>query len=210
MNAAIANAKRLADDAKLLLGAGRYPSASSLAILSLEEQGKSAILRGLVAANSEAAVQEAWQQYRRHTEKNYLALLPDRIRKGVSQLHELSDLFSQSTEAERTTFDAIKQLGFYSDCCGDAHWSVPSEVVDKKLATLLVSLAGALSESNEPVSAEELELWRSHMSSGMTRENLLRWCDAMVAAGLKKLNYAEEMRRFTSTRSGTIDELPIV
>ena len=53
MNAAITNAKRLAEDANLLFGRGRYPTASSLAILSLEEQGKCAILRELLTASSD-------------------------------------------------------------------------------------------------------------------------------------------------------------
>ena len=37
INSAIHNAKRLADDAEFLLKNGRYPSAVSLAILSIEE-----------------------------------------------------------------------------------------------------------------------------------------------------------------------------
>jgi AbiV family abortive infection protein len=45
MNAAIANAQRLAEDAQLLLDAERFPSAASLAILALEEAGKVIILR---------------------------------------------------------------------------------------------------------------------------------------------------------------------
>ena len=47
MNAARRNAQRLADDAKLLLSAKRYPTAASLAILSIEESGKVSILRGI-------------------------------------------------------------------------------------------------------------------------------------------------------------------
>jgi len=50
INAAIQNAIRLAEDAELLLGNKRYPSATSLAILSIEESGKVTILRGLSVA----------------------------------------------------------------------------------------------------------------------------------------------------------------
>ena len=46
MNAARRNARRLAEDAKLLLEAGRYPTATALAVLSIEESGKMSILRG--------------------------------------------------------------------------------------------------------------------------------------------------------------------
>ena len=47
INAAISNAKRLADDAELLLKERRFPSAASLAVLSIEESGKLSILRQL-------------------------------------------------------------------------------------------------------------------------------------------------------------------
>ena len=149
INAAVANAKRLAEDAKLLLEAKRYPSASSLAILSLEELGKRAILRELLTAPSDVEVQDCWRRYRRHTQKNYLALLPDRLRGGAKHLHEFRDLFLECGEAQRTTVDAIKQLGFYTDCCGSVHWATPPEVVNEKVASELVSLVWALSESKE-------------------------------------------------------------
>jgi len=45
MNAATRNARRLAADARLLLDAGRLPTAAALATLSIEETGKVSILR---------------------------------------------------------------------------------------------------------------------------------------------------------------------
>ena len=53
MNAARRNARRLADDAKLLLDAGRYPTAASIAALSIEESGKISVLRRLASASNE-------------------------------------------------------------------------------------------------------------------------------------------------------------
>ena len=53
INAAIENAKRLADDASLLLEVGRFPTAASLSILSIEESGKVSILRALSVAIDE-------------------------------------------------------------------------------------------------------------------------------------------------------------
>ncbi|MGA2270991.1 MAG: AbiV family abortive infection protein [Bryobacteraceae bacterium] len=207
MNAAITNAKRLAEDANLLFGKRRYPTASSLAILSLEEQGKCGILRELLTAPSDDEIAECWKRYRRHTDKNYLALLPDYVRKGAPRLHHFRDLFMQDTESRRATFDAIKQLGLYTDCCGNCHWSVPSEVVEQTLAAVIVPLASALSENTEPVTVEELDLWCLHMRGGLTREHLLNWCAAMVSAGLKPANYMDGMRRFTEGSSGTTDIL---
>lgn len=52
INAASTNANRLADDAELLLENDRYPSALSLAILSIEESGKVSILRTLALSRN--------------------------------------------------------------------------------------------------------------------------------------------------------------
>jgi AbiV family abortive infection protein len=71
INIAAANAKRLAEDAKLLLDAGRYPTATSLAMLAIEESGKTSILRHMLLAASENELRECWRRYRKHTEKNH-------------------------------------------------------------------------------------------------------------------------------------------
>jgi len=121
MNASASNAARLAGDAKILLEKERYPSAASLAILSLEESGKVSILRELATAVGDNEVKDAWRRYRRHTEKNYLALLPDLVAKGSRRLHEFKECFLDDSLPDRVAYDTVKQLGFYTDCCGDAH-----------------------------------------------------------------------------------------
>ena len=70
MNAAARNARRLYDDANLLFEVKRFPTASSLAVLSIEEAGKLALLRGILAAPSEKHLKEAWRAYRDHRSKN--------------------------------------------------------------------------------------------------------------------------------------------
>ena len=47
MNAARRNAQRLCSDASLLLEQERYPSAAALAVLSIEEAGKTSTLQAL-------------------------------------------------------------------------------------------------------------------------------------------------------------------
>jgi AbiV family abortive infection protein len=197
MNAAARNARRLAEDAKLLFAAERFPSAASLAILAFEECGKIGILRNLLLADSPKELAEHWRRYRKHTEKNYLALIPDLVGQGAKTLHELRNLFTKETDSYRATYDTVKQLGFYTDCCGLAHWSVPAKVIDANLAALLVSFAEAVTNEKDPVTTLELELWVFHISEGLSRENLLKWCAAMVEAGLKPAEYLEEMRNFT-------------
>ena len=196
MNAAAANAKRLADDAKILCDARRFPSAASLAILALEELGKISILRQSLLANSQNDLIECWRRYRKHTEKNYLALVPGLLRLGARKLDDFKGIFTNESQSNRATYDTVKQLGFYTDCCGAAHWSIPSEVIDERLAVLLVALATALTTNKESVTVDELLLWKMHMQSGIGAENLLKWCSAMIEAGLKPPEYLEEMRRF--------------
>jgi AbiV family abortive infection protein len=198
MNAAHANAFRLAEDAKLLLEAERFASASSLAVLSIEESGKPLILRRLLTAMTDEELTEIWKSYRRHTEKNLLALLPDLVVKGARRLAELGSLLTDETESERTEVDAVKQLGFYTDCCGDkAHWHVPAEGINKKLAASLVSIACAMARGEKQTTEQELNLWVTHMQGGQNRKNLVNWAHAMVKAGLKPAGFVTEMERFT-------------
>src|SRR5579872_4353109 len=77
MNAALRNAKRLADDATLLLESQRYCSATALAILSTEESGKLSVLRGLAAAGSAEQAKRSWREYRSHTKKNVMGAFLD-------------------------------------------------------------------------------------------------------------------------------------
>ncbi len=50
INAAAHTARRLAEDARLLINKRRFPTAASLAILSNEESGKASMLRRLSVA----------------------------------------------------------------------------------------------------------------------------------------------------------------
>ena len=59
MNAALRNAKRLADDAAILLDNKRFCSATALAILSIEESGKLSVLRMLATADSADEAKDA-------------------------------------------------------------------------------------------------------------------------------------------------------
>ena len=69
MNAATGNARRLAQDARLLLEHKRWPTAASVAALSIEESGKVVILRRFVTANDDD-IKKLWKEYRTHTAKS--------------------------------------------------------------------------------------------------------------------------------------------
>jgi AbiV family abortive infection protein len=199
MNAARLNAVRLAEDARLLLDAGRFATAASLAVLSLEENGKPMILRRLLTCMTDADLNEVWKAYRKHTDKNILSLLPEFISKGTgTTLQSLKALFTSDTELQRSQVDVIKQLGFYTDCCGDkGNWSTPVETIEDGLATALVTLAEIAARNREETTEQELSLWVAHMQTGNNRPNLLNWGAAMVEAGLKPKGYVEKLAEFT-------------
>ncbi len=129
INAARRNALRLAEDARTLLDANRYATAASLAILSIEESGKESILRRLALATSDEEVLRLWKDYRSHTKKNILWLVPQLIVDGARHLDDFRPIFE--SEAEHPyILDQVKQISFYTDCLGKANWSEPLVVID--------------------------------------------------------------------------------
>ena len=188
INAAIENAKRLADDASLLLEVGRFPTAASLSILSIEESGKVSILRALSVAIDEKEVLYAWKDYRSHVMKNVAWILPQLVAQGARKLDDLKPIFSKDSE-HPYLLDQVKQLGFYTDCLGKAHWSLPNEVIDDKLARTLVQTAKLLAKGKQ-ISKKEIELWMKHIGPvwkkdpAWMKQALINWYAEMQQQGL--------------------------
>lgn len=198
MNAAANNARRLAEDAATLLELGRFPTASSLAILSIEETGKISILRGLALATSETDAAKEWKAYRSHTRKNAAWLLPQLLARGAQTVSDLRPLFDESSD-HRLILDQVKQLGFYTDCLGPAHWAIPASAVDEPTASGLVKIAQIFSRTESEHTEREVELWIEHMApvwkNGiMTEQALVNWYAAMQQEGLapEGLNETEQ------------------
>ena len=188
MNAARRNARRLADDAKLLLDADRYPTAASIAALSIEESGKMSVLRGLASASNEEVRRLAWKDYRSHRSKNTAWILPELVLKGARDLDSLR-LATDSSAEHTVLLNRIKQIGLYTDCWGDAHWSEPEQVIDEKTSKSLVAIADLLAKSRA-VTVKEVELWIEYMrpvegsSLEQMKTALLDWYAAMHKNGL--------------------------
>lgn len=83
--------------------------------------------------------------------------------------------------------DNIKQISICTDCLGLAHWSNPSEVIDKDLVENLIFIAQALSVGYE-VTTKEIELWVKHMNAHVSFRSqkgaLLHWYYDMEMYGL--------------------------
>jgi AbiV family abortive infection protein len=188
INAAARNARRLAEDAETLLNANRFPSAASLAALSIEESGKTSILRALSLAKDDKELVGHWKDYRCHTKKNRAWLLPQLVSKGARCLDDFKPLFSEEAE-HPFLLDQVKQIGFYTDCLGQARWSIPDEVVDEHLTRLLVQTAKLLAKTTETTS-QEVDLWIKHMGPvWMTdmsemKKAIVNWYAEMQQKGL--------------------------
>jgi AbiV family abortive infection protein len=161
INAASKNAKRLADDAKLLLENKSFPSAIALSALSIEETGKAAILRSIGMATSESELKKFWKEYRSHKSKNALWVVFEYIQKGARRLDEFAAMFDPSKDHPQI-LDELKQLSFYTECVRAEHWSQPGNIVNQQLAESLVHVALSLA-TEKVVSVEELEIYFKHM-----------------------------------------------
>ena len=190
MNAAIRNARRLAVDAQVLFDLERYPTAASIAVLSIEESGKVSILRHFAMACDLPTCREIWRDYRNHRSKNVAWILPDLVAEGARDLESLR--LATESDAEHTALlNNVKQIGLYSDCLGNVHWSEPDKVIDRGLAQMLVNIAD-LFATKEAITPEEIELWIAHLGPAYgapletMKEALLNWYRAMNEAGLLK------------------------
>jgi AbiV family abortive infection protein len=169
INAAIRNAKRLVEDAEIMLERNRYPSAVSLAILSIEESGKRSILRGLSLAKNDKELKEAWKDYRSHTKKNIAWIIIDMFKNGARKFDDFLPMFREDAE-HPYILDQVKQISFYTDCLGNAHWSIPEEVIDENLAKMMVDLA-KIFISHKKVTEKEIELWAKHIGT-VSKKNM--------------------------------------
>ncbi len=204
--AAQANALRLLDDAKVLLEARRYPSATALAILSIEERGKVIILKRIALVSDPADVKGAWREYRSHRAKNAGWVIPQLIAEGARTMRAMAA--AVDPDAEHTgVLDALKQVSFYTDCLGNKHWSIPSEVVDEDLASSMVRSAEVMWGA-KVVTQREVELWAQivgpHYNQSGMLEAVVRWQGAMVAEGLSD-TAPEHLEAFMGAQPARLD-----
>ena len=188
MNAARENAKRLADAASLLLEYGDYALAASISALSIEESGKLPILRTLAVARDDGEVVECWREYRSHTKKNVMWPFLELYAKGARCLNDFSPLFDKDAE-HPFLLDQVKQLGFYTDCLGKAHWSIPTAVIDEELAKILVNAACILARARA-VTRSDVDLWVKNIGpvwkgpKELMEHGLAHWYREMQNQGL--------------------------
>ncbi|MCK4368901.1 MAG: AbiV family abortive infection protein [Dehalococcoidales bacterium] len=164
INAANRNAISLIEDAELLLKNKRYASAAALAILSIEESGKKSLLRGMSVLTKNKDIIDHWRDYRKHTKKNMMWLLPHFIAMGKWKFDDLKHLFSTGKHAYM--IEQLKQFCLYTDCIGEIRWSEPSKFMNEELAEITLETAKLL-KSDEEETVEDLRIWAKHFKKGM-------------------------------------------
>jgi AbiV family abortive infection protein len=203
MNVARQNASRLANDARLLLENERYASALALIILSIEESGKTMVLRGLAVASTDKELTARWRDYRSHTSKNSHWLLVDMFVKGARRLEDFLPLFDPTAEHPQV-LDQIKQLSLYTDSFKKGQWSVPDKTVSKELVEALLPVAEIFSRTHD-VTPEEIDLWIQYMKPvwnalGDERDKaLIEWDKEMRRRGLITEERTVSMETFITT-----------
>ena len=113
MNAAIKNARRLFNSAEILFENKDYATAVSLAILAIEEAGKTSILREISLATDETLLKKCWKEYRSHIQKTKTWNMIDYIRRESVKLQDFKGMFNPDNISSNQ-LDQVKQIGFYT------------------------------------------------------------------------------------------------
>jgi AbiV family abortive infection protein len=190
MAAARRNATRLAQDAELLLSQGRWASASSLAILSIEESGKIGVLRRLSVVPDARAMSKAWQGYRSHHHKLGVPIGVDLAGVSLTDPAAIAQAIEDTAKVVKN-MDVRKQAGFYTDCVpgagGQPLWSEPERMISEEHAREVVYCANLLLTKRE-VSLREIELFIEHVGPVVGTPKIIdgwrKWSVAMDSEGL--------------------------
>lgn len=209
ITAALSNAQSLLEDARVLAEHQRWARAAALAILSMEEAGKVHLLRLLAVAKTHDQLKRAWQDYRLHTKKNIFVRLPEYVKRGTAiadfRIEDFRSLLAPDAEHPFET-EAVKQVALYTDCLGNAHWSVPSDVISAEMLPALLLAAETLIGAGHiggMVSEAELAIFVKHLrpvldadTDTMKKALLACYHEAAEARVLQGSVDAETMARF--------------
>lgn len=186
MKCAHANAVRLLNDAKLLREHNGIPSATSLAILAIEEHGKISILKYMALLNDQAKIKAEWRNYRSHRAKNVKWILPELVKNGARTMESLIEAVDKDA-AHTQILDIIKQHGFYTDIRKRGIWAEPNLIIDADFCDAIISIADFLLKMKIPTQ-REVEAWREivspHHNKPTMANAVIEWQRTMFAEGL--------------------------
>jgi AbiV family abortive infection protein len=150
MAAVLSNAYRLLQDARLLARAERYRSATSLAVLSMEESAKACIILWRATGYIEREIQSDIRfghinKHRLFAAYEIAKFFIRRFDAGLDQeaikarvadeslADEMMSMMGRLVSAETGGFDLLKQSGFYVDANADLSLADPSTTIDQDI-----------------------------------------------------------------------------
>lgn len=200
MNAAARNARRLYEDAKVLVEASRFASGCALAILAIEEAGKLKILRRIATASNEKELKKRWRDYRNHRAKNAMWLMAKFMDGGAHTLHDFRPLFDPTSDHPEA-LDRIKQLALYTDCFAKGKWTEPDTFMEEKFCRKVLGSARRLLPKAE-VTAREIELWIEHIGPTEGADDMIEGLrNYLLAMGDKGAETAERIAKFLAVKA---------
>jgi len=181
--AALRNAHRLIEDARVLVSACRYPTAITLAVLAIEEATKAELVRLIVSATKPKVLKEAWQAFRNHAIRQ-----SDFMREVLSVVSANPELVKPDLGPIEEMLTVFKELGLYVDLTPNGEdYDEPARRLGNAAehAKVFVDIAARFVGGKTAASVRAMELWLEHLGSAQTAGALARWKAAMEAEGLK-------------------------
>lgn len=161
INAAYRNSRRLFDDAAAMFAAQRYPTAMSLAVLSIEEYGKASIIHRILLAKSDKTRIEHWREFTSHTAKNTSWVVLNLIKSGATSVDDFR-ILADPKSPHPFVLDDFKQWGFYTECRGNK-WTEPEKTITHDMTFEVLTYAGALLRTARDVTSQQMECYVRHL-----------------------------------------------
>jgi hypothetical protein len=98
----------------------------------------------------------------------------------VRNLEDMRPIFDKEN-GHGQTLENLKQLSFYTDAFSNSKWSLPKDVIDKKIAEAILPIADILAKKDDSAmtSEKELELWVKHMKP-VWKQGMLKMKQALI------------------------------
>ncbi len=203
--AVVNNANSLVNDADLLLENSSFSRVAALAILAIEELGKIGLIRHILMADAGSDLKKRWKDYRTHTQKNYLWVLPMLLKK-TTKPYEIYEALTKIDPRMNKNLDCYKQLCFYTDMYDEGVLSSPSEISADIARSLLLVAKNLL----DPMMASQNKGLLSEKFMGIMVKHMKPAKGASLAEVKKaELNWfaeADELGLIDKGRYKTIEE----
>ncbi len=181
VQAAMANGTQLLTEAVLLMNNGHHCRAMVLAVLGIEEVGKTQVILHILCAKDDAERKKFWKQFRTHTSKTSVAAVPSLLSEGIRTWATFDKAYG-AVETLPFVLEEWKQAALYCEAISGGQWVIPEQHVplDKAQWVLRTGLQMVNSTSMEVYcEVRYMELWQKHACPAQGKGEAT-WALAMV------------------------------